>query len=105
SFQNVFLAPAAQKEYGQGQNGVYSPTAYESWGPAYDGTLEDVGLPLPDGTQPRAVYSALDRDNRLDMFQTGTTVQNDLSFSGGDDKSTYFFSLQRIDINGIVTND
>lgn len=105
SFQDVFLAPPAQTQYGQGQNGTYSAIEYESWGPAYDGTLKPVGLPLPDGTQPQAVYSALSRDNRLDMFNTGTTVQNDLSFSGGDDKSTYFFSVQHVGINGIVAND
>lgn len=105
SFQDVFLAPPAQTQYGQGQNGVYSATDYESWGPAFDGTLKNVGLALPDGTQPQAIYSALDRDNRLDMFKTGTTIQNDLSFSGGDDKSTYFFSVQHVGIDGIVTDD
>jgi TonB-dependent SusC/RagA subfamily outer membrane receptor len=105
SLQNVFLAPPAQKQFGQGQNGIYSATDYESWGPAFDGSMQNIGLPLPDGTQPQALYSATGRDNRLDIFNTGVTVQNDLSFSGGDDKSTYFLSLQHVGIKGVVIGD
>lgn len=105
SFQDIFLAPPAQTEYGQGQNGVYSPTEYESWGPAFDGTMRNIGLPLPNGVIPQVLYSPLSRDNRLDIFQTGTTIQNDLSFSGGDELSTYYFSVQNVAINGVVNGD
>lgn len=104
-FAKVFLLPPAQNEFGQGQNGIYSPTQYESWGPKFDGTMKDLGLPLPDGRQVQALYAAPADDNRLDMFNTGATVQNDLSFSGGDDKSTYFMSVQRVDINGVIPGD
>lgn len=105
SFSNVFLLPPAQTQFGQGQNGVYSPTQYESWGPAFDGTTKNLGLPLPDGTQPQAVYAAPAKDNRYDMFDTGRTLQNDLSFSGGDENSTYFMSVQNVDIKGVVPGD
>lgn len=104
-FSKAFLLPPAQNKFGQGQNGVYSPTQYESWGPAFDGTMKDLGLPLPDGSQPQAFYGAPSKDNRMDMFNTGSTIQNDLSFSGGDDKSTYFLSMQRVDINGVIPGD
>lgn len=105
SFSNVYLLPPAQTKFGQGQNGVYSPTQYESWGPVFDGTMKDLGLPLPDGTQPQALFAAPSKDNRLDMFNTGTTIQNDLSFSGGDDVSTYFFSVQNVAIKGVIPGD
>jgi len=105
TFSNAFLLPKAQKEFGQGQNGVYDPLQSESWGPRFDGSLKDFGPKLPDGSQPQNVYAALDRDNRLDLFQTGVNVQNDLSFSGGDENTTYFFSLQDVSIKGILPGD
>ncbi|WP_442590426.1 SusC/RagA family TonB-linked outer membrane protein [Pedobacter sp. AW31-3R] len=105
TFSNVYLLPPAQTRFGQGQNGIYSATQYESWGPEFDGTTKDLGLPLPDGTQPTALYAAPSKDNRLDMFDTGVTLQNDVSFSGGDDKSTYFLSAQQVNIQGVIPGD
>ena len=105
TFSQVFMLPPAQTKFGQGVNGVYSPTQYESWGPSFDGTLKPIGTALPDGTIPQITYGAPSRDNRLDLFQTGVNMQNDVSFSGGDDKSTYFFSLQNVDIKGIIPED
>ena len=47
TFSNVYMLPPRQTTYGQGNDGVYSPTQYESWGPAFDGSMRDFGLPLP----------------------------------------------------------
>lgn len=105
TFSNVFLLPPAQRKFGQGNNGVYDPEQYESWGPAFDGSIRDFGPVLPDGSQPQLTYAAPDRDNRLDLFTTGVNVQNDLSFSGGDERSTYFLSLQDVRISGIIPED
>jgi len=105
TFSKVFLLPKAQKEFGQGQNGVYDKHQSESWGPRFDGSIKDFGPLLPDGTQPQNIYAASGKDNRLDLFQTGVNFQNDLSFSGGDEKSTYFFSLQDVAIKGILPGD
>lgn len=105
TFSKAYLLPPAQTRYGQGTDSVYSPTMYESWGPAFDGSTHDVGGILPDGTQPTLRFAAPSKDNRLDLFQTGITQQNDLSFSGGDDKSTYFLSLQHASVKGIIPED
>ncbi len=105
TLSSVYLLPPAQTRYGQGNNGVYDPTQYESWGPEFDGTMKDFGLPLPDGTQPQLLYAAPERDNRRELFQHGLTQQYDLSFSGGDDRSTYFMSGQHVAIKGIIPND
>ncbi|WP_245189702.1 SusC/RagA family TonB-linked outer membrane protein [Lunatimonas salinarum] len=105
TFSNVYFLPKAQHLYGQGQNGVYSPTEYESWGPRFDGSERPFGLPLPDGTQTMVNYAAPARDNRLDLFQTGVNVQNDISFSGGDEISTYFLSAQLVNQKGIMPKD
>lgn len=103
-FSKVFLLPPAQQNFGQGQNGVYSPVANESWGDRFNGEVRDFGLPI-NGVQPTKVYSAPDKDNRLDFFDTGVTVQNDLSFSSGDDKGSYYVSLQDVRIKGVIPGD
>lgn len=105
TFSNVFLLPPAQTKYGQGNNGVYDPLQYESWGPEFDGTMRDFGPALPDGSQPQLLYAAPSKDNRLNLFQTGVNVQNDISFSGGNDKSTYFLSAQNVAIKGVIPDD
>jgi len=100
-FSNVFFLPPAQNQYGQGANGVYNPTISDSWGPAFDGTMKDFG-PAINGFQPQALYAAPRKDNRLQTFDTGVTTQSDVSFSGGDERSTYFMSVQDVRIKGIV---
>ena len=105
TFSNVFLLPPAQTRFGQGNNGVYDPQQYESWGPEFDGTMRDFGPPLPDGSQLQLLYAAPAKDNRLDLFQTGVNVQNDISFSGGNDKSTYFLSAQNVSVKGVIPDD
>ncbi|GAB3247872.1 SusC/RagA family TonB-linked outer membrane protein [Larkinella harenae] len=105
TFSQVFMLPPAQTKFGQGVNGVYDPTQAESWGPAFDGTMKDFGPVLPSGSRHQVVYAAPSRDNRLDLFQTGVNLQNDVSFSGGDEKNTYFFSVQDVAIKGIIPED
>src|SRR5690606_17826225 len=105
TFSNVFLLPKAQNEFGQGQNGVYDPLQSEAWGPRFDGTMRDFGPVLPDGSQPQNLFAAPSDDNRLGIFQTGLNLQNDISFSGGDEKTTYYFSLQDVVIKGVLPGD
>ncbi|GAB2802118.1 SusC/RagA family TonB-linked outer membrane protein [Rhabdobacter roseus] len=105
TFSQVYLLPKYQSEFGQGVNGVYDPVQFESWGDRFDGSMRNFGLPLPDGTQPQLRYAARDTDARLDLFQTGVNQQNDVSFSGGDERSTYFLSAQYVKIKGIIPQD
>lgn len=105
TFSNVFLLPEAQTTYGQGANGVYIPTTFESWGPAFDGSMKPFGEPLPDGTQPMVLYAAPSKDNRLNLFETGVNTQTDVSFSGGDEVSTYFLSAQYVHQTGVIPED
>ena len=90
SLSEVYLLPKAQTEFGQGLDGIYSPSEYQSWGPVFDGT---------NG------YSARKRDVRKELFTTGINIQNDLSFSKetGDDR--YYLSLQNITVKGIIPKD
>lgn len=105
----------AQDTWGQGTGGVYSPTASESWGDyipdrsgaadVYDESGER--FVADDGT---VHYPILEKnsnetfveDNWNDVFQNGHFLQNDLTVSGGSDKSTYFFSLGNLSQDGII---
>lgn len=104
TFSNVFLLPPAQTEFGQGQNGVYSATTAESWGPRFSGEMMPFGPPI-NGVQPEIRYAAPGSDNRLEFFDTGVTTQNDISFSGGDEQSTYYLSVQDVRIKGVIPGD
>lgn len=105
TFSEVYLLPTMQKEFGQGMDGVYNPTQYQSWGPKFDGTMKDFGLPLPDGTQPQILYAAPTDDMRKDLFTTGLNMQNDLSFAKENEHSSFFMSLHNTQVKGIIPDD
>lgn len=105
TFSNVYLLPKAQTIYGQGSNGNYNPETFESWGDKFNGEMRPWGPVLPNGTQPELLYSASKDDPRLNLFQTGINVQNDIAFSGGDEKSTYYLSAQYVHQTGIIPKD
>ena len=115
SFDEVNQRYELQDTWGQGRAGSYSPTRAEAWGDyipdrsggadvfdqsgqyfeAANGTLY---YPIDD---KNSTQSFLD-SNWDGVFQTGGFLQHDLSISGGTDKSTYFFSMGRIDQDGII---
>lgn len=105
TFSQVYLLPKAQNQFGQGADGTYSPTEYQSWGPAFDGSMRDFGTVLPNGTQPQVRYAAPANDVRKELFQTGTNLLNDLSFSKKTNQGSYFLSLQNVSIRGIIPDD
>ncbi len=117
SFDQVNKRYPIQNSYGQGRNGSYSPTSSESWGdyiPDRSGGADDVDqsgeyFEAEDGT----VYYPLNTKNSTEtfvdenwdaVFQTGGFWQNDLTLSGGSEKTQYFFSFGRIDQEGIIKN-
>ncbi len=115
SFDQVNQRYELQDTWGQGRSGNYSPTGAEAWGdyiPDRSGGADVVDqsgqyFEAQDGTR----YYPIDEKNSTDqfvdsnwdgVFQTGGFLQHDLSISGGNEKSTYFFSMGRIDQEGII---
>ena len=96
----ISFFPAFQDKFGSGGFGEYTP--YENWsfGPAFDGTVKDIGKKLPDGTTQTAIYSNL-KDERKNFFNTGTIFQNDISYAAKD----FYISVQDAQIKGIVPED
>jgi len=86
----------------------YVPYENQQYGPEFNGAVVPVGAPvtLPNGdtVSKMGIYSAKPNAKK-DFFDKGFTWQNDISFSAGDDKSTFFLSFQDVSVKGIVPKD
>lgn len=103
-FESISRLPEQQNQFGNGLNGIYDPRQYQSWGPRFDDSLRAIGSELPDGSQWILPYRAAE-EGRSAFFNTGINTQNDLSISGGEQRTSYFLSVQDVRIKGIVPGD
>jgi TonB-dependent SusC/RagA subfamily outer membrane receptor len=99
-FSNISFFPKFQTQFGSGGYGGYIPYENWSWGPEYDGSMRPLGEVLPDGSQQTVKYSPI-KNNRQDFFNTGVTVQNDVSYAG----KGFYLSIQDANIKGVVPDD
>lgn len=98
-FTQISFFPKLQEKFGSGGYGVYTPYENWSWGPAFDGSMQEIGHTLPDGSVQTVTYSPT--NDRKDFFETGYTMQNDLSYSAKD----FYVSVQDAYVTGIVPED
>lgn len=98
-FSTISMFPKFQNEFGSGGSGSYIPYENWSWGPAFDGSMIELGSPLTDGTQQMVPYQA--NNSRKEFWNTGLTNQTDVSFGVKD----FYLSFQDAVIKGIVPND
>ena len=105
-FEKVAFLPKFQKRFGSGSSvdangvGVYDPIENQQYGDEYDGSLRPVGKMLPDGTFQMVPYSYNEK-GRLNFFETGTTIQNDISYAA----KNFYMSLQDANIKGTLGGD
>ncbi|MGY6557851.1 MAG: SusC/RagA family TonB-linked outer membrane protein [Nitritalea sp.] len=85
SVDEVGRRPPMQDRYLRGTQGVYNPNDYRADGP-------------PAG--PNDIM----RNQWDQIFNTGNTAQQGLTFSGGNDRATFFGSVSRLDQTGVVPN-
>jgi TonB-linked SusC/RagA family outer membrane protein len=124
TFESVSTLPKLQTRFGSGSSEDtvnYTPnytfwigrdrntepfTSYEnqSYGPEYNGQLVPLGGVLVDGSYQMIPYSNV-KDGKLKFFNTGVTTQNDISYSVGDDKNSFYLSAQDVNSTGIIQND
>ncbi len=76
----------------------------QQFGDQYDGSLRPVGRILEDGSVNTLPYAAI-AGIREDIWNTGFTLNNQVSFSSGTDNSTFFFSAENNKTEGIVPKD
>ncbi len=109
TFSSILKLPDLQNEYGQGYydqilpngNTTYlnDPRENGSWGAPFTGVIQPWGQKI-DGVQQQKPYSAI-KNNIRDFFNTGFATDNNLSFSGGGEKSTFFLGLNALNSDGI----
>ena len=99
-FSTVSFFPKFQTMYGSGGSGSYIPYENWSWGPAYDGSEVELGETLENGNVQKVKYSAIE-NNRKNFFNTGLTMQNDVSYS----TKGFYLSMQDANVKGIVPGD
>ena len=76
----------------------------QQFGDAFDGSLRPAGRTLQDGSVNMLPYSAIP-GIREDIWNTGYTLNNQVSFSGGGDNSVFFFSGENNTTEGIEPGD
>ncbi len=74
-----------QDMYQRGLNGRPDNTTTQSWGPTY--------------RRDQTIY-----DNQEEFFETGITQNYNFNISGGNEKTTMYFSYNLLDQSGIVPN-
>lgn len=102
TFSSILKTPDFQNSYGQGDldNTVDDRRENFSWGLPFDGALRPWGQEI-NGKQRVKPYSAIP-DNYKDFFDVGTAYNNNIAFSGGTEKSTYYLSIASLNSKGIV---
>ncbi|MFI2741952.1 SusC/RagA family TonB-linked outer membrane protein [Zhouia sp. PK063] len=106
TFQQVNFYPDLQNKFGSGSTpGTQEYISYENqqYGPAFDGSLVQIGLPNEQGDVQMVKYAA--RDDKYDFWETGISQQYDFSLSQGDEKSTTFVSGQYVNTTGTTPGD
>lgn len=112
-----------QNSYGQGSNGIYNPTATNSWGDkianrsgAADSVIttgerfvSDISgkTYYPIGRRANGIYAKNDKSDFVDknfdaIFGKGSYVEHSLTISAGNEKSNTFFSLNDLNQKGII---
>ncbi len=128
TFDTVNKLPDLQREYAQGNpdelvegSGVFIPTFMGpmtgsftgfSWGPRisdlrYSGTpsMWDRNGTIVLSTDPSATNRVANAyDNTGNFFETGVTLNNHISVSGGNEGVTYYLSAGRMNQTGIIPN-
>lgn len=105
----VAYFPKLQKRFGAGAgeeldiygNYLYVPYENQQYGPEFDGSIRDIGVPLEDGSIQQGVYSPIHFNDKKDFWNTGLTVQNSISVSGQD----FYFSIDDANIKGLMPGD
>lgn len=105
----VSFFPKLQKQFGQGAGEVvdaygnygYVPYENQQYGPAFDGSMQPLGVQLEDGSIQMVPYSNAHYKDKVKFWNTGITVQNSVSIAGED----MYVSVEDAKIKGLVPDD
>ncbi len=123
NFEQISFMPQLQDKYGSGSHYATSFGAagyktdyierlkdnwrsYENqqYGDQFDGSVRMQGRTTEDGSQYLLPYAAIPNARRK-AFNTGVSMNNQVSFQGGDETGTFYMSMENQKIAGIVPHD
>jgi TonB-linked SusC/RagA family outer membrane protein len=83
------------------------PYENQQYGPRYDGTIKQLGLPALSATGPVQMlpYAKPSVDPRRAFFNTGISDQNSISYNQGDAANFFNISFNNLAKKGTVQND
>ena len=106
NFEEVVFLPKVQQRFGSGADAhiqVYTPYENQQYGPAFDGSMLQIGKPLEDGSIQTVPFSwSGDKDK---FWQTGITNMTNLSVGNRTEASSFRFSGQYLRSTGTVPFD
>jgi len=102
--EKVAYMPKFQSKYGTGWEGAYDPIENTNWGPRFDGTMRQIGPTFPDGSFQAVPYAPV-KDNLLDFYNTGHSLNNTVYLSGSNETSKFYLSAGNQMATGIVPKD
>lgn len=117
TFDNAAYFPKYQTRFGAGQPDVlsglplwsgYVSDENQQYGPEFNGEMVNVGNPINDGTEDgyyRQLPYTYIKNGRKNFYQTGASIQNDISYSSADDRGSMYLSYQRLDQTGTTIHD
>jgi TonB-linked SusC/RagA family outer membrane protein len=124
TFETISYLPKLQERFGagSGEDTVNYPSEYtfwvgpdrhtdpytsyenQSWGPEFNGQMVILGGVLADGSYQMIPYRAVP-DQKRKFFDTGISIQNDVSYSVGDDRNNFYISAQDVKTTGTIPKD
>jgi TonB-linked SusC/RagA family outer membrane protein len=105
----VAYFPKMQREFGAGAGEVtdpygnygYVPYENQQFGPRFDGSMQDIGVKLEDGSIQKGAYNDGHYKDKVKFWNTGLTWQNSISVSG----ENFYASVQDAKIEGLMPDD
>lgn len=99
-FETVAKLPDFQNEYAQGSGGEYFVKSMSGWGPNIARTKEE-GTKFINHKGEEAFLEA-HPDNVKDFFETGVSYINNISLSGGSEKTDFRAGISSYNQKGII---
>jgi len=127
-FESVAFVPKRQTRYGQGWYNARDQYENGGWGPAFDGSMTAIGLPMydyngdgfisldgygwgddefNDGDNPAAMVGpyVYGKDYVKDFFQTGITHNNSITLNAGDQNKYAMLNLSHTERDFVIQDD
>ncbi len=124
NFDEISFLPEFQTRYGNGSHyyqsfgsagyssdykvrmkGNWRSYENQQFGDEYDGSQRIVGRVINAAGDKLVVPYSNIENGRRKSFDKGVSINNQVSFQGGDETSTYYMSVENQKIAGIVPND